>query len=392
MVLFLERLGLMKKKSIFFILAVLFLVAALVPGVSLAAVTPHFVAVNDTLLPFNADTMPFIRGGVVYVPYGVLAWAGVRSSVSAELGRVRLQMGGTKWVDLYPASGAAVDQNGDALDWPATQRSDGRNYVPLQEICSYFSFRYELIEVGRYIIPDTQIWVIRIITGSVSNRQDFVDRNAIAMLSTYNNYYGNPSSPSDPDDPTPPVEEPPPTYSDVTVYFSFHDLVAGNSAGVMSLLESQLVSGLRACFFVSAGDIKADPGLVRLLCGSGHTVGIWLESGTLGEYLEASALLFEAAKAKTVLISSAGRSTASAAMLADVYGLIFWGAAPDIEPDEESDEWDITDTLPTESGERVNLSFDCSEDAVAVLPGLLLHLRTYEYAIGTISETTIPVR
>ena len=185
-----------------------------------------------------------------------------------------------------------------------------------------------------------------------------------------------------------------PTYGDVTVYFSFHGLSAGSCASVLDLLYNQGAAMPPFCFFVSADDIKAAPGLIRKLYGSGHTVGIWLEEGTLREYLEVSALLFEAAKVKTVLVS-ANWATVAAARLADAYGLIFWGASqepvPDGEDGEVDTEVDITETLPTESGERAMLSFDCSEGTAEILTDIFAHLKMFEYTIGTITETTIPM-
>ena len=374
----------MKKKLVSAII-ILCLVATLVPHTSRAAVTPHFVAVNDTLLPFGDATMPYISGGVIYVPYGVFSGAGISASSTENFSRLRLQMGARR-VDFYPVYGTTEDRVGDVLDWPPARREGGRTYVPLFQVCSYFGLSYEFIEVGRSVIPDTQIWVIRVMSGPALSRQDFVDRNKDAMLAAYNSYYGLGGA----EGPGAPPEEPPPTYGDVTVYLSFFGMSSGGAGQILDMLDSREAPAPPACFFVSAGDIKECPGLIRRAYGSGHSVGIWFDGGNLDGYLEASALLFEAAKIRTVLVT-ANEPTESVISFAGAHGLVLWGVELDQDTDAEITAGAVIETLPLDSGERANLSFACTGETAGMLADVLLHLSAYEYSVGTITETVVPI-
>jgi hypothetical protein len=300
------------------------------------------------------------------------------------------------------------DQNENTINWPAAHRVDTRFYVPLKEVCEFFGLTYDIIEVSRDIIPDEQMVVVRIkSSAAVYSDRAFIYLNRDALRTAYNDYYHpSPPSPTDtgsrPTGATPGV--PPPTYRDVTMYLSFYAVSGGSAVKVVDTL-ADTAGGFHACFFVSGDDIKADPGLIRHLAGSGHTLGLWLEEGTYDEYLRVSALLFEAAKVKTILVSAGVAETGGddgegtpdvpdvatiAREMADVHGLLFWDATLRFET-AESLTGGITEAFPTIAGERGNLLLECSAVPVGLLPGILAHLSEFEYATGRISETTKPV-
>ena len=372
----------MKKKTAIIIIT-LCLTWALMPSVSRAAVSPHFMAVNDTLLPFDGETMPFVSGGVILVPYTILPMAGVWSVSSGDLEQVRLYRG-ARQVDFFAGQGVTEDQHGDALDWPSARKVGGKLYVPLHQVCEYFNLDYELIEVGRSVIPNRQIWVVRIISGTALTSFDFVDQYRGDMVSAYYEYYSPP--PPGETDSGPPADETLPGYGDITVYLSFRDISAGSAERILYLLDAGAAPGLPACFFVSADDIMENPGLIRKISGSGHAIGIWLESGAYEEYLYVSALLFEAAKVKAVLVS-ADEAEDAAIETAEAHGLLYWGASQGDNTSESA----VTDSIPTVSGERWSLRLDCSEDTASLLTGVLLFLRIYDYAVERVSETVAPV-
>ena len=229
----------MRKMNVAIIIA-LCLSIAFIPTVSHAAVSPHFVAVNDTLLTFSDSTMPYVSGGVILVPYEILSIVGIWSLSSAGFDYVQLYRGSTQ-VNFYAERGVTEDQYGNVLAWPTTQRARGKFYVPLIQVCDYFGMSCEIIEVGRDVIPNRQIWLIRIISGAALSSSDFIARYRSEMLSAYNEYYGfsQPASPTPSEaSPSPPVEEPPPDYSDVTVYLSFNDVTAGGAGGVLEMLDA----------------------------------------------------------------------------------------------------------------------------------------------------------
>ena len=411
------------KKKIAVVIVALCLMAAIIPTVSRAEISPHFIAVNDTLLPFNDNTMPYVSGGLILVPYNILSMAGVWSAVSENLDQVKLYRGNLQ-VDFFAARGVTQDRYGNSLDWPAAMRIGTGFYVPLHQVCEYFSLRYELIEVGRSVIPNRQIWVVRIISGAALSSSDFVTQYRNNMIAAYNDYYASLSSSSPGDTSQPPEEETPPNYSDITIYLSFSDITAGSADRVLDLLDAGATSGYPSCFFVSEDDIVKNPGLIRKISAGGHTVGICLAEGTYEEYVKVSALLFEAAKIKTVLVTVCPPETPAeensdddetpvdmvsddneeapanelsdpaveaAIATADEYGLVYCGISWNFGYEESNEEADVTENFPTNSGERWNLMFTCSESTASALPNVLTFLRVYDYSVSGIVETASPV-
>ena len=380
------------KKRILAVFITLCLSVALMPAVTNAAITPYFVAVNDTLLPFSEDTMPFISGGNLFMPDNVFEhiddiWA----IGSASLEYIRLYKGKT-YVDFYTDSRLTLDHDGNTLRWPPARIIGEKFYLPMRQVCDYFGLTPQVIEVARDIIADQQMYVVRIVSTSQINGETFVGLNKNAIRAAYNQYYGPVTPPVSPPTEVPPAppEEPPPSYQDVTIHLSFYDISAGSVREILDLLDIQMEQGFYSCFFVSGNDIAEDPGLVRRIAGSGHMIGIWLETGSYSEYAETSALLFEAAKVKTVIIS-AREASPSAAEMAGANMLVLW------ESDQSFADFDaqevplITEALPVESGARRNLWFSCSEDAASVLPGVYAFLRANEYTVSKITETVEPV-
>ena len=386
------------------VLIILCMAVFLVPAVSRAAVIHYFVAANDTLLPFDESTMPYVSDGEIFVPDKVFSQCGVFSLSSVESELVQLY-GGGKRLYFSTAQNGTKDIDGNMVECSPARRIGRRFYVPLDFVCEYFGLTCgKLIEIPRDIIPNEQMYVLRIISNAVFNDKTFVGINSKAIAASYNDYYAPPPPPPPPSatpeqpafspspgvsTPPPPSETPSPTYRNVTVYLSFFNVGAGYAGRILDTLNAPAATGYPSCFFVSAAEIAANPELIRIISGSGHTVGVWLESGTYREYLEASALLFEAAKAKTVIVSS-GAKAASASAMARLHGLIFFDASRDFSEDEDMTEDAVIDELPTTSGERVNLRFACTQEQVQILPGVLLYLGEKEYNVVKISETVLP--
>ena len=395
------------KKRIAALVVVICIMEILMPTVSRAAVVPYFMAVNDVLLPFGDDTMPYVSGGEIFVPPGMLYYADVWSIASVDLEWVRLYRGSGKLIDFHTASGVTLDQDGEVLPWPTARRIGGRFYIPLYPVCEFFGLTPEIIDIDRSIIPQEQMRVIRITSVNSVNGQTFVGLNRNAIRTAYNEYYAPPPpppvSPSTVPSPgvtgggggsvptvTPtPSEEPPPTYGDVTIYLSFYNISAGGYDVLLELIEANASSDYRFCFFVSANDIYEDPGLVRMVSGSGHIIGIWLEEGTIEEYIETSELLFEAVKIRTILVSSEDEPGAESS-LSGCGGLIYWGASQSLMYDDTLSVEEVTDLLPTESGVRQNLMSSCSVNAALMLSGILSYLREFEYRVEGITETVAP--
>jgi len=448
----------MKKRVFVVTLLAICITASIVPAITKAVVTPYFVAVNDTLLPFSDDTMPNIIGGEYYLPSSVFSEVRLSSFNPVNTNTLMMFTGvGTETRIVYfrVDRGVTEDQDGNILDWPTARKSGNKFYVPLRQVCGYFGINYEIIEIPPEVIPNEQLYIIRVLRTSDAffNSNTFLGYNSQALRRAYSAYY-SPPTPTDTiqlpgvtDTDMPPVSptaEPSPTYSDVIIYLSYYKLSAGNVERILQLADA--VQGYPACFFINIPDIMENPALIRKIHGSGAAIGIWLEKGTFEEYLEASELLFEAAKIKTVLVS-AGRTLESiddfedgdglalgdmidlesdndgfnegndraetadnkpatvvddtiaqesvpqesiadrAANMAKQHSLLFWDTEYSYGEYDEANIDMIIEALPTVSGVRENIRFSCSEATVLMLPDLFLWLNEYEYTIGKITET-----
>ena len=388
------------KKKIIAVLVMICIMTALLPTISRAAVTPYFMAINDTLLDFNDDTIPYIVGNEIFVSVGVFevkipdgGGVPVYALANVQQEQVLLYRGVVKMAVFSTKLDETVtkDQAGNILNWPSARRIGKRFYVPLAQVCEYFGLTYEVYDIRRDIIPDEQMKLIRIVSDAKFNTPTFEGLNRNTIKAAYNRYYAPPEQPSPtvPGTTGPPVVGPPPGYSDVTIHLSFFDISAGNAESILDLLDTQSAFGYRACFFVNAEDILADPGLIRRIAGSGHSIGINLTESTFEEYLETSGLLFEAAKIKTVLVCADTTARGDTAVNG-VGRWVLWdnSAAPDFYDTVTVDA--ITKTIPKEKNARCNLMLSCSENAANLLPGIVSYLRVNEYTIEMITETVEP--
>ena len=293
------------------------IILSLLPVVTRAAVTPYFVAVNNTVLPLDDSIMPYISGGDYFIPISVFAEAGVDSFNPGNSDTIIMFNKGTKTVFFYVLRGITEDQDGNLLTWPSAKKVGNRYYVPLRQVCTYFGLSYEIIEVPLDVIPNEQMYVVRVISsGDAFNWRTFLGYNTQALKSAYSTYYSPPTptppSPVVTGTESPPTVTPvelPPRYNDITIYLSYYDLSAGNSERILQLVN--VTQNYSACFFVSTSEIAENPDLIRKIHGSGATIGIWLLEGTYEEYQEAEALLFEAVKIKTVIVSAGRDQTES---------------------------------------------------------------------------------
>ena len=410
------------KKTIIFLLTIS-IIATSVPMVSQAAVTPAFTAVNDTVLPFNENTMPLFVGDEIFVPPAMFSTFGIFefSDVGSEIVRVYR---GDRGVDFWIAYGRVEDISGNALNWPNARLVGNRFYVPLAQLASFFGLTWEVIQIREDIIPGGQMRMVRLRDGrAVFNGPTLVGYNATLIRNMYNAFF-RPQPPPGPggnftgEQPSPPEEEPPPTFEEVTIYLSFIDLKNGDLERVLDIFDADVLPNYRAAFFVTGHDIIQNPDLIRRIHGSGHTIGIWLEYGSLDEYIKTSALLFEAAKVRTILVSALEANT-TARLMADRAELIFWDATfcfvpiperPEIEETPETaeiseileisesleipeiSEEEIISTLPTEDGVRAKYRFAFCGQLDSVLPSVLAVLDMYEYSVERITETTPPIR
>ena len=396
----------MKKiiKQITSTILVLVMAFTIFPGTTGAAVTPYFVIINETLLAFNEETMPLIVGGEIFIPAGVFEHFNIWEVGSDDAEHIRVYRG-RRHIDFFTRPGetrtiGSINNVENLLRWPSARRIGSRFYIPLRQVTEFFGLNYQQVPIPDSIISSRQMYAIRIFLDSTINGPTAVGMNRAQITQAYNNFFSTPLPPppqpggagtsATGDEVAPPrvPETAPPDFSDVTIHLSFMDIAAGSASWILDLLEMQAALGFLGTFFVSADDIHEDPGLIRRISGTGHTLGIWLNEGTIEEYLSISALLFDAAKIRTVLVSSYYAVEQTRQMAQD-NGLIFWDATKALVDYSAASISAITGEIPRESGAVRNLMFTCSEQVTAILPGVYSYLRNNLFNVSRITETTL---
>ena len=378
-------------RKVILTLVIVCVIAALSPVYIQAAVTPAFTAVNDVILPFNADTMPFISGGEIFVPPRMFAELGIWhfSSPMANLVMIyRGDLGINFWID----QGRVVDRADNQLNWPNARRVGDRFYVPLAQTAAFFGLSWETVEIREDVLPGGNMRLIRLKDGTeIFNGPTLIGFNAALIRTMFNQHFFPHAHDADGDADTDDNDDQVETFSDVTVYLSFYNLSLGNFERILNVLDSEIFPHYRAAFFVTEEDILNNAGLIRRAHGSGHTIGIWLQNGTFEEYALTSALLFEATKVRTILIQLYYFND-DILLYFERNGLILWDSLLCLADEDYYTELTITDALPVIAQERASIRLAAADSVVEMLPGVLAFLEQHEYSVKRITETIAPFR
>ncbi len=280
----------MKKKILCLVLVLLLLAGGLfcLP-LQASAATVYFSSVNDTLLELSSSTMPAYIGGGLYVPYGMFnnSILGVYFSYDRSEQKASLLYGGKQlYFDL--STGETFDADGNSYAATAAYYN-GRVYLPLAFICGFFGFSYSTINSEGLGI------IVRVKDANVVMSDTMFEQAARSLMTERLNKYLGSSQPADPTpSPTEPEEEE--EHTDIRVNLGFIGL-----SGAEDVLELLKDYGMHATFFVTGGEIQAQPELVRSILCAGHNLGIDLARETDPE--QAQTLLFAAARRRTMLVS-----------------------------------------------------------------------------------------
>jgi len=359
----------------------------LVLALSLAVVLPAaratedvlFAGLNNKLFPPEKETMPRYFSGVIYMPYTFFSSddLGVYFASNNSEDTV-LIYSSTKRLVFNVKTGTVSDHEGKQLS-PSAKAADGVVYVPLWLVCSFFGLDYSVISAEPADI-------IRIKSSKdVLNDRTFASFYKPTMQAYYNEYTGvTEPSPSTPVSPTP-TETPQETYPGVTLFLGFFDLAPGRTEMALSQLSS---ARYKACFFATAEDARQNGDLLRRIVAGGHTLGVWLQDGTFEEYEKAARLIFEAVKTEPLIVASEYAVREAAADMAQENKLIYW--SPTRRYVKNFTLNCFSSQLATRTGTRESLFFACSENTVSVLGSILSHLRSRDYSVRRITETSAP--
>ena len=297
----------MLRRALILLMCVIILISAFSISGS-AAVSVNYIAVNDSLPPELVNAFTYY-GGSVYVPawifssYGIggVSYTFIDANSTAHLYR------GTSQLFFEVATGKTYDGSDNLYSLPGLMVG-GSIYVPLSYISAYFGgFSYSQTNTAYGT-------VLRI----SDSRAVLTDNDFIQAAEPQLRQYYNARQPAPTPTPTPtpsPSEEIDHEGTDLMLSF-----VGLPGDAYFELLD---YSGAKACFFLTADDIRRDPDTVRRIDCEGHRIGILCGSEPMSDYEECSALIFEAARLHTLLVSADGENAELCREAAEKAGLVF---------------------------------------------------------------------
>lgn len=385
------------KRSAALVLVLTMLVALL--NTAQAAGNIYLTAVNENLLELTSDTMPTWSNGVLYVPYTVFdgSYTGINLGISSSYSRDE----GT--VTLYTLQQMVVfDLNRGTCYNPLTEQTlsgkaivrNGRPYVPVSAVCSFFGLSYSVIDID-------EGYIVRIkSSGVVLSDYSFVDSAQNSIRNRIRDY--NQANQSQP---TPGVL--PPTYNpeepdtDITVpddpvdtdviptYLAFS---CEDSQGLSEILDTLDSRNQRAIFFFDAQGLEREDDLIYRILGSGYSIGLIAQgrsaSATHRLLEQANQTLSQVAYTRTsvVLVPESQRKDLEAE------GWICWNETASAVPTQGVGvNTYANQVLKRISGNhtRVYLTLDASSETARVLPTLLRRLSEEGYGVSVPLETRL---
>ena len=243
-----------------------------------SAASLYLTAINNSLPPLTADTMPLWSGGILYVPYTVFddnttgADLGIFASYSRSRSEVTLYILRSKMLifDLE-AETCRNSVTGETISARALLRN-GRPYLPLNAVCSFFDLTYSYTAID-------QGHLIRIKSGNaVLSDDQFIDAASDFIDRRVRDYTQSISSVQTPATPVPPTEEGAGSSSDVRTYLAFRCDSAAHLTALLDILHQNQSCGL---FLLPPALLTKEGDLVRRILGTGHSVGILAQGADL---------------------------------------------------------------------------------------------------------------
>lgn len=385
------------KRSAALVLVLTMLVTLL--NTAQAAGNIYLTAVNENLLELTSDTMPTWSNGVLYVPYTVFdgSYTGINLGISSSYSRDE----GT--VTLYTLQQMVVfDLNRGTCYNPLTEQTlsgrailrNGRPYVPVAAVCSFFGLSYSVIDID-------EGYIVRIKgSGVVLSDYSFVDSAQNSIRNRIRDYnQANQSQPTpgvlpptyNPEEPDTEITVPDdPVDTDVIpTYLAFS---CEDSQGLSEILDTLDSRNQRAIFFFDAQGLEREDDLIFRILGSGYSIGLIAQgrstSATNRLLEEANQTLSQVAYTRTsvVLVPESQREELEAE------GWICWNETASAVPTQGvGTNTYANQVLKRISGNyaRVYLTLDASSETARVLPTLLRRLSEEGYGVSVPLETRL---
>ena len=153
-------------------------------------------------------------------------------------------------------------------------------------------------------------------------------------------------------------------------------------------LDVLAAANVKACFFLTAEDVRAGADLIRRASGEGHSLGVWCEGDPAADHAKLNPLLFEAARVRTVLAAGPASLEEGFRARAEEAGMLWLGADLASGRDwEETERYSaLLPALLENTAGDVSLRLRCGGDA-AELQRLIEYLREQRFELVCPRET-----
>ncbi len=354
----------MKKRIFILFLCALVLLTPLC--MSSAATNVNYISINDALPPELVNTFVYYAG-TVYVPCYIFSSYGLGVSYSyiPDLNTAYLYSG-SQQLFFEIDSGQTYDGSDNLYSLPGIIRN-GIVYVPVSYISVFFgTFSYSTIS--------TQYGtVLRLKDGrAVLSDADFVQA-ATPQLKQYYNAHQVVPTPT----PTPtPTPEPEPDHEGTELMLSFVGMPGEKYFETLDFYR------LKACFFLSAEDVLTSPDTVRRIVCEGHSIGVLCGENAKYDYDETSALIYEAARVHSIMVSSPADYAESCSAMAEENGLVYCrqGMNAVYIPDDNISPYVVTSEL-NNSEDGTSLFLSCGEGMEDFARVVIMYLSQNKYAV-----------
>ena len=359
-------------------------------GPASAAGDVYFSVVNDSMITLSDSTMPVWSGGVLYAPHSVFDGTnstgigfGLNFSYNRDTGIASLFT--TQQILTFDLNrGISYDYiSGTPLKGRAILRN-GRPYLPVGQVCSFFGLSYSVIS-----IPEGHI--VRVKNSAVSlSDAAFVDAasNLISRyLREYNQSQQSPPTSSEGDAP---LQEEPEDTGGTQVYLGFR---CDDTQGLAQVLDALDASNKTGVFFFPFDELEREDDLLYRILGSGHSVGLLAEGETAAAtrrlLKEGSRTLERVGYVRTALaLVPEGQRGAL-----QEEGWVCWNETVNAIPaGSRASASSHANAVIRKIGSRRNrayLTLDASTESARILPTLLQRLGSRSYPVSVPLETRL---
>ncbi len=267
-----------------FLMALLMTVSLTVQHGAAVLENVYFSAVNDQLMPLNAETMPFYSGNTLYVCQTMFDGTdiGVRYIRNYSMNLAALYTSSTM-LQFYLATQSVSDKDGNPYPGKAIEKG-GYIFFPLELACKFFGLNWSISETPT--VP-----LVRITNENVClDDRSFISAAASMMAARYaayekllndsENNSGNGDSGAGNDGGDTP-DTPPPIHAAAgqKLYLLLRSTSRESTFAALHELDGSAIT------FLMTAEQMQDGDLIRAILGNGHAIALYVQSTTEDEVL-----------------------------------------------------------------------------------------------------------